>query len=101
MKTYISGKITGYDISFAEHKFLLTETILKHNGFNPVNPFKISPISDNKTWKDYMIDDIKALLDCEAIYMQNDWGQSKGARIEYQIAKEIGLKIMFEGDNLN
>lgn len=98
MKVYISGKISGYNIAFAEQKFTMSEMILIHKGYTPVNPFKLSPVSDNKTWKDYMVDDIKGLLDCDAIYMQKDWGQSKGARIEYQIAKELGLKVFFEDE---
>jgi len=45
-----------------------------------------------------MVDDISALLECEAIYMVKDWGQSKGARLEYAIAKELGLYILFDGE---
>jgi hypothetical protein len=47
-----------------------------------------------------MIDDIRGLFDCDAIYLHSDWGQSKGARIEYQIAKELNLKVMFAGEFL-
>ena len=45
-----------------------------------------------------MRDDISALMKCDAIYMLNDWGQSRGARIEYVIAKELGLEIIYEGE---
>jgi len=101
MKVYISGKITGYDLKVAEAKFNESEEFLRLKGFHPVNPFKLSETQPDKTWKDYMIDDIRGLFDCDAIYLHNDWGQSKGARIEYQIAKELNLKVMFAGEFLN
>lgn len=31
------------------------------------------------------------------LFMQKDWGQSKGARVEYAIARELGLQIYHEG----
>lgn len=33
-----------------------------------------------------------------AIYMMRSWRQSKGARMEYALAKELGLKIFREGE---
>lgn len=98
MKVYISGKITGYPIKLAHGKFIQTADFLKSKGFEPVNPFDLSPTDEKKTWEEYMIDDIRGLFECKAIYLHRDWGTSKGARIEYGIAKELGLKIFFEGD---
>jgi len=98
MKVYISGKITGYSLKKAERRFRATEAFLKCKGFQPVNPFKVSQFHPLKQWGDYMADDIKALFNCDAIYLHTDWGQSKGARIEYQIAKELNLKVFFEGE---
>lgn len=96
MKIYISGKITGYEVSDATKKFKDSELYLLERGFEPINPFNLSEIHPDKTWKDYMIDDIKGLFECEAIFMQSDWNQSKGARIEYAIARELGLIIYHE-----
>jgi len=97
MKIYISGKITGYEVSEAAKKFKESENYLSEKGFEPVNPFNLSETNPDKTWKDYMLDDIKGLFDCEAIFMQSDWGQSKGARVEYAIARELGLVVHHEG----
>ena len=41
-----------------------------------------------------MIDDLRLLFDCEAIYLIDNWQMSKGARIEYYIAKELGMSII-------
>lgn len=96
MKIYISGKITGLHLEEARKLFEGAELIISANGFIPVNPMKINSHKDGKTWEEYMVDDIRVLLGCEGIYMLSNWGQSAGARIEYQIAKELGMKILFE-----
>jgi len=97
MKIYISGRITGYSLFHALKKFAQTERYLREHGYDSVvNPTTLHDYSIEQSWKDYMIVDIKHLFDCDAIFMQSDWSMSKGARIEYQIAKELGLKIIFE-----
>lgn len=98
MKIYISGKISGLPIKSVIEKFKWHSGFLRMKGYEPINPIEVSPYSEQKGWSDYMAEDIAALLKCEAIYMLKDWGQSRGARIEYQIAKELGLQIFFEGD---
>lgn len=37
---------------------------------------------------------IENLMNCDAIYLLYDWRMSKGAVLEYAIAKELGLKII-------
>ena len=96
MKIYISGKITGYEISEAAKKFKESENYLLEKGFEPVNPFNLSETHPDKTWKDYMLDDIKGLFDCEAIYLHSDWELSKGARNEKYIADVLRL-VVYKG----
>lgn len=98
MKVYISGKISGLPLNNVIEKFKWHASLLESKGHEPINPIDISPFHDSKDWYYYMVDDIAALLKCDAIYMLKDWGQSRGARIEYQIAKELGLQILFEGE---
>ena len=97
-KIYISGKISGLPLKKVTEKFKWFSVFLREKGFDVVNPIEIQPISDDKTWLDYMAEDIKALMQCDSIYMIYDWGQSKGARIEYAIARELGLKIYFHDE---
>ena len=96
MITYISGKITGYDLKFARDKFHATSLLLIQAGRTPINPFDLSVYHPDKTWDDYMLDDIRGLFKCESIVMHSDWEQSKGARIEHFIAQELGLEILTE-----
>ncbi len=89
---YISGKITGLSKTEA---FELQPLELNEYDI-VVNPMKLVPYNPDLTWHDYMVKDIEALLKCDAIYMLKNWGDSRGARIEYVIAKEMGLKIYFQ-----
>lgn len=95
-KIYISGKITGLDPVDAEKKFQEAEEFLKHvfPEKNIVNPMKSN--WKNKTWEDYMIDDIKLLFECDAIFMLYDWKDSKGATIEHFIAEVTNKEILYQ-----
>lgn len=96
MKIYISGQITGLKPEEAKAKFNRAETMLQEKGYYPVNPMRLNPHEEGKTWKEYMLDDLDVLFDCEAIYLLDNWRKSKGARIEYQIAKEMEMQILTE-----
>lgn len=98
MKIYISGQITGLGVEEAKAKFDKGEKALTVQGYIPINPIKVNTPIEGKTWKEYMLDDIKLLFDCEAIFLLNNWRTSKGARIEYLIAKETGMTILMEAE---
>lgn len=93
-KIYISGKITGLSQEAALSSFNRAELFLVSEGWEVINPMTINHNHD-KSWESYMRVDLKALLDCEAIYMLNDWHTSRGANIEYNLARELGLKVLF------
>jgi hypothetical protein len=90
-KMYISGQITGIEQE-APGLFKKAEEEVRLLGYEPVNPVTI-PHEHDKTWQSYMREDVKAMCSCEAIYMLNNWTNSKGARIELRIAKELGLEV--------
>ena len=96
MRVYISGKITGLDIKVAEEYFGMVENEIKSAGHVAVNPFKVVPYNPELTWKDYMLQDISALMDCDAILMLVNWRESKGAKIEHSIAEHMGMKIFYQ-----
>ena len=90
-KIYISGKITNNANYKAD--FEAAEFELKIAGFQPVNPAK-EHLPDGATWADYMRHDIKLLCDCDAIYMLKGWRESAGAKIEYKLARDLGIEII-------
>jgi hypothetical protein len=99
MRVYISGKITGLPIEEAKALFDAAAAHISRNGETPVNPMELVPYNPEWEWKDYMLKDLELLFDCKAIYMLNNWGSSKGARIERAIAIEHGMEILYQPDN--
>lgn len=95
MKIYISGKISGTDLTETRKRFAAVAKVTKKLGYEPVNPFE-NGLSEHDSWKAHMLKDIADLLQCKAIYMLQGWQDSKGARIEHYIATKIGMPIMYE-----
>jgi hypothetical protein len=96
MKIYISGKITGENMDYARTRFENAANKFIENGHEVINPFDINEYDPFKTWEMYMKEDIKALVDCDAIRMLRGWHKSKGAKLEFYIAVKLGLTILFE-----
>lgn len=92
-KIYISGAITG--LENAQSFFDKAEIGLSEAGWDVVNPMKINHEHD-KTWSSYMREDVKALCGCDAIFMLDNWKGSKGAKIEHDLAKVLGLDMIYE-----
>jgi hypothetical protein len=112
MKIYISGKISGLTTEEALNNFERAEKKLSENQWSLdsvydrpkrtfgsvnelVNPMKLEH-NHNKSWEEFMKEDIGALLSCDAIYLLKNWGDSRGARIERAIALELGITILYE-----
>ena len=93
-KVYISGKITGME-SDAEIIFSKAEEFLKKEYRAVVNPMKLNHDHD-KSWESYMKVCIKALCDCDVIYLLSNYSNSKGALMELAMAKDLGLEIIYE-----
>ena len=100
-KIYISGKITGLDLREALIKFQDAEShlIMKYDNVEVVNPMREVPYEKGKTWDQYMIEDISLLFKCDTIYMLDNWEDSKGARIECSIAREMSKNILFQSND--
>ena len=96
MKVYIAGKITGLPLKECEEKFSKAENIIDGSGHKAINPMKVIPYTEGLLWRDYMKTGLKALLDCDAIYMLKDWQDSDGAKFELEVAFKIGLQIIHE-----
>lgn len=95
---YISGQITGLVLKEAKANFDQAEALLLEKGYKPLNPLKVNPPLSSKSWKEYMLEDIAQLFNCEGIFLLDNWQDSKGARIEQFIAQEMGMMILTEKD---
>lgn len=95
MKIYISGKISGTNLTETRKRFAAAAKELQARDFTPINPLE-NGLSEHDRWEAHMLKDIADLLQCKAIYMLQGWQESKGARIEHYIATKIGMHIMYE-----
>lgn len=98
MKVYISGKISGLPYEEALEKFRKAEEFLKTipEVTEVVNPMTLVPFDTKLTWEDYMVEDLRALFSCDAIYMLDGWIFSRGAKIEKAVAETDGKLTLFE-----
>ena len=90
-KIYLSGKITGDD-NYAE-TFENKAAELTEQGALVFNP-AVHP--NMFTHGQFMELDLLALSFCNSIYMMKNWRDSKGAKMEFEEAKVLGLPIEFE-----
>jgi chromosomal replication initiation ATPase DnaA len=100
MKVYISGKITGLPLSEAEERFKDAEELISALNLTPVNPLK-NGLPRDSSWEEHMAKDIELLKQCEAIFMLENWEDSRGAKIEYDFAIGSGKTIMYENQISN
>ncbi len=109
MKIYIAGKISQnnkqapLDMSLVKQKFTDAEKALKEMGYidivNPLelehksyHPFPLCPMP--LVWEDYMRGCLKALCECDALYLLPCWEDSTGATLELKVAQSLNLKII-------
>jgi hypothetical protein len=104
MKVYISGSISNGGtlpldtITANISLFHRAEETLRQFGHEPCIPSGIVLFEqgDHRPWAECLKMDIRALLDCDGIYMLYGWEQSKGARLENHVAIELGMEVLCE-----
>jgi nucleoside 2-deoxyribosyltransferase len=94
-KIYISGPISGVPFEQAKAAFEDAEMRLEEKGYAPVNPID-NGLPRNSIWEEHMRADLKLMMDCDAIYMLKGFRRSRGAMVEYTIAKELGFEIIYQ-----
>ena len=92
MKVYIAGKVTGLERAKCSKKFERAKLTLEALGYVAVNPLDI--VKEDAEWNDAMRTCIKSLMGCDAIYLLDNWHDSEGAKIEYDLAKKLQMKII-------
>lgn len=99
-KVYVCGKITGLEEAEVVAKFARCCASLLHDGFEPVNPVQLvakqAAHCTDVNWGTAMGIVVPELLQCEGIYIQQDWQSSEGSIIEILMAKRQGMFLMVE-----
>jgi hypothetical protein len=88
-RIYICGKVTG-DPNYKE-KFLEEENRLFSLGYEPVNPAACIP--SNESWPKAMRTAIRLMLLCDGVSLLSGWRKSKGAKIEANLARKLGMDV--------
>lgn len=91
---YISGAVTGVEDYLA--LFNDAERVLLEAGYRVCNPVRLCH-SDWK-WERCMKTVLKAMMDCDALALLDNWKQSRGANLEVYLAKELRMPIKLIGE---
>jgi Domain of unknown function (DUF4406) len=96
---YISGPVT--DVPEGNRPlFMLAQRMLLSAGCSVFNPshidYPIDPLEGDALWSYFMSFCVRALPECDSILMLPDWQNSKGAKWEHRIAKDVlGLSVFY------
>lgn len=95
---YLSGPMTGLP-DFNRPAFDRAAKSLREKGYEIWSPAEAFDRNVLMPRAHYMREDIKALLQCDTVMMLPNWEQSRGARLEYEIAKELELPVLLISDD--
>lgn len=87
---YISGPMTGLP-DYNRGVFNAAAAKLRAIGYEVVNP---AEQPEQPSWEEYMRHDIKLMMGCQSIFLLPGWQNSRGARIEFQIAESLRFCIV-------
>lgn len=91
-RLYLAGPMTGLpDLNFPA--FNAAAAALRERGYHVENPAEHG-IVEGAEWGDYLRYDIGRLVTCEGIALLPGWFDSKGARLEVNIAQELGMEVI-------
>ena len=91
MKLYIAGPMTGLP-EYNFPAFFAAEAELHTAGYETENPARTGLI-DGYGWTDYMRSGITQLMRCEGVALLRGWGNSRGARLEVDIARSLDMDV--------
>ncbi|CAH1190340.1 hypothetical protein PAECIP111893_00283 [Paenibacillus plantiphilus] len=87
---YISGPMTGFeDLNFPA--FFDAEDNLRALGYEIINPARID--QPDKSWVACMKRDIVEMMAADTVVTLPGWEKSKGAQIEVELAKRLGMQV--------
>lgn len=96
MKIYISGPITGQDPTLTKAAFDRAADIITAAGHVPVNPIDMA--AWGLSWKTYLqiAGEIIRSGELDAIYMLSGWKGSRGAVIEWTMARAMRIPAIYQ-----
>lgn len=94
-RVYISGPISGY-ADLNRPAFEEAKSFLEKIGYDAVSPLdSVKDDSPQKSYVEYMVDGLRLLDGCDAIFMLSGWRFSPGARMELLFAVREKKEILY------
>ncbi|WP_081036538.1 DUF4406 domain-containing protein [Pseudomonas corrugata] len=91
-RLYLAGPMTGFeDFNFPAFNMMAAE--LRARGYVVENPAEHGVV-EGADWADYMAYDLTRLGLCGQVAVLPGWENSKGARLEVHIARELGMRVV-------
>lgn len=88
---YIAGPCTGYpELNYPA--FHAAAGALRAQGWDVLNPAE-NPAPPCGSWAGYMRMALVQVTRAHCVVMLPGWEHSRGARLEYQVATELGLRV--------
>jgi hypothetical protein len=88
--------MTGYD-NFNVTAFINAKGFLQALGFEVWSPSDIEQ-TDTRPWESYLREDIMMMMQCDGVCVLDKWWESRGARIEVNLASAIGMPVKSQTD---
>jgi len=102
---YVSGPYTPFENVTVDQNIKIAQKYahaLRLKGFAVVCPHSNGGdsefIPDELTWQNFIEEDYSIILSCHAMFMLPNWEKSKGAGIENEWAKKLGIPIFYSNN---
>lgn len=93
-RIYIAGPMSGLpELNYPAFHAMAAQ--LRAAGRHVENPAE-NPAPHCNSWLGYMRLAVAQLATCDTVVMLHGWEQSRGARVEYQLAVGMGLRVVDE-----
>jgi hypothetical protein len=97
-RIYIAGPMTGHE-DFNFPAFHAAAGRFRQAGWHVANPAENFGGRTDLARETYLRADLTMLARCDAIAMLPGWDESKGAKVEYMLGRELGMEI-FDAESL-
>lgn len=90
---YLSGPMShypGHNIT----AFKEAAGWLRDQGYEVLSPHEIDLPENERTWKNYMVEDIKLVLRAQTVVVLEGWECSRGAKLEVTLAHALEIPVL-------
>jgi len=90
---FIAGKVSGLPKDQVIDKFERIVHELSSLGYKIITPASLQDRA--KSWEDATRDNIRYMLECDEVHFLPDWQESRGAKLERDIAIRLGMNVVY------